>query len=76
MGDFDGTSACELINVLMKNSNDLRRVFIHTSCLKTIHPFGRDVFRGNISKVNVHRTCITFTGEKAGQIAPGKSPCH
>lgn len=73
MGDFDGTSACELINVLRKNSNDLRTVFIHTSCLKTIYPFGREVFRRNISELNGQRTFITFTGDNAGQIAPEKS---
>jgi hypothetical protein len=45
-----------------------------TSCLKNIYPFGRDVFRRNLSEVNGHQTPITFTGEKAGQIAPEKSP--
>ncbi len=29
MGDFDGSSACELLNVLRKNSRDPLRVFIH-----------------------------------------------
>jgi hypothetical protein len=72
MGDFDGSSACELLNVLRKNSNDPLRVFVHTNCLKTIYPFGREVFRRNISALNGQRTSITFTGDNAGQIAPEK----
>ena len=75
-GDFDGSSACELLNVLRKNPSHPDRVFIHTNCLKNIYPFGRDLFRRNLSEVNGQQTPITFTGEKAGQIAPEKSPCH
>lgn len=73
MGDFDGSSACELLNVLRKNSNDPLRVFIHTNSLKTIYPFGREVFRRNISELDGQRASITFTGDNARQIAPQKS---
>lgn len=72
MGDFDGSSACEVLNVLRENSKDPLRIFIHTNCLKNVHPFGREVFRKNLSEVEGHQTFITFTGEKAGQIAPEK----
>jgi hypothetical protein len=72
VGDFDGTSAFVLFNVLRKNSNGVRKLFIHTNCLKDIHPFGREVFRRNLSEVNGHPSRIIFTGEKAGQIAPEK----
>jgi stage II sporulation protein AA (anti-sigma F factor antagonist) len=44
-GDFDGTSAWELINVLKNRSNDTSKVFIQTEGLKTIYPFGLDIFR-------------------------------
>ncbi len=74
MGDFDGSSACELLNVLKENCNGVCRVIIHTSCLKNIYPFGREVFRCNFSELNRHRTRIMFTGENAGHIAPEKSP--
>lgn len=72
VGDFDGTSAFELLNVLKKHSNGVRRLFIHTSCLRNIYPFGRAVFRSNLSELNGHQVRIIFTGENAGQIAPEK----
>lgn len=44
LGDFDGTSACELLNILKKKCNGADRVFIHTSGLKKIYPFGQSTF--------------------------------
>ena len=34
MGDFDGSSACELISVLKKSAKGVFRVIIHTNSLK------------------------------------------
>lgn len=69
-GDFDGTSAHELINVLNKNSRGTTRVFIHTSCLKNIYDFGRNVFQKNLDLSNGGSAPLVFTGENAGQLAP------
>jgi hypothetical protein len=69
-GDFDGSSACELINVLETNSYKTSKVFIHTSCLNKIHPFGRQVFCNNFNVVNGESPKFVFTGEKASQIEP------
>ena len=70
MGDFDGTSACELINYLKKNIHKSSRVFIHTDCLKDICPFGTDVFRSNFEFNKRSSVAFVFTGEKADQLAP------
>ena len=35
-GDFDGTSAYELINVIKKCSDDIPKIIIHTNDLKTV----------------------------------------
>jgi len=43
-GDFDGSSAHELINTLIERGTGFCNIFIDTDNLKTIHPFGRDVF--------------------------------
>lgn len=75
MGDFDGSSACELINVLKKSFNGVFRIIIHTNSLKDIYPFGRDTFQKNLRDLKVHTDRILFTGEKASQIAPEKSSC-
>ncbi len=44
-GDFDGSSALELINALKKNGSKFYQVFIDTDDLNNIHSFGRDVFQ-------------------------------
>jgi hypothetical protein len=73
MGDFDGSSAFELINVLKKNWNGACQVFIHTESLKDIYPFGRHTFQQNLSGLRGHRSRILFAGDNAGQIAPARS---
>ena len=50
-GDFDWGSAHELINRLTKNGNGSWDIFIDTNNLKTIHPFGRDVFQKNLRSI-------------------------
>jgi hypothetical protein len=73
VGDFDGSSAFELINVLKKNWKGTYRVFIHTESLKDIYPFGRDTFQQNLSDLKGHAMRIFFAGDNAGQIAPARS---
>jgi len=76
IGDFDGSSACELINLLKeKGCNGVSRVIIHTSCLKNIHPFGRDTFQHNLSGVKGRSFRMLFAGENAGQLAPDENSC-
>jgi hypothetical protein len=75
MGDFDGSSAWELLNVLDKSATDVYKVIIHTSSLKNIYPFGRETFQENLPKWKVAPVQLLFTGEKARQIAPEKSVC-
>lgn len=68
-GDFDGSSAHELINTLEERADDVVRVFIHTNNLKTIHPFGRAVLR-NMLPTSDRKACkLVFTGEKGEHIA-------
>ena len=69
-GDFDGSSAHELIHVLEKNCSGTSRVFIHTGSLEDIHPFGRNVFHNNLDVMNRQSVALLFTGENAEQLAP------
>ena len=39
-GDFDATSAYELIYAIKKLPEDTVKLYIYTNALKTIHPFG------------------------------------
>ena len=72
IGDFDGTSAHKLLSVLGRYCNRTSKVFIHTSCLRDINPFGRDVFHDNLDVLNGQSITLVFTGENASQLAPEK----
>lgn len=62
-GDFDGSSAFELINVL-KKSIPVAEIYIHAENLGTIHPFGSEVFEKNIFEFKGHSEKIFITGRK------------
>jgi len=70
MGDFDGASAHELLNVLKRCGNYTSRVFIHTSCLRNIYAFGLRVFHGNFHFLKGKSIELVFTGEHASWLAP------
>ena len=69
MGDFDGSSAFELINVLKKHCGKVGQVVINTGGLSSIHPFGLGVFQKNCSISNLPRR-LTFTGKYGDAITP------
>ncbi|MDY6971391.1 MAG: hypothetical protein SV775_03570 [Thermodesulfobacteriota bacterium] len=70
VGDFDGSSAHELLNSLKRNCCRAGMTFVHTNCLKQIHPFGRDVFRNNFGILKGMSNAVLFTGEDAPQLVP------
>jgi len=66
-GDFDGTSAHELLATLKKRADHTSRVFIHTGSLRSIHPFGLNVFRSNLNVLKGQSVELVFAGENAPQ---------
>jgi anti-anti-sigma regulatory factor len=46
-GDFDGTSAYELINTIKDHGSNFYQIFIDTNNLRTIYTFGRNVLQKN-----------------------------
>ena len=68
-GDFDGTSAHQLLNAMKENQRGVTKIFIDTSLLDYIYPFGRDVFHNNLKAVDVQRTSFLFTGDSTLQPA-------
>ena len=75
MGDFDGSSAFELINVLKEHHGKVAKVVINTNGLASIHPFGQGVFQKNCS-INKLSRGLTFTGKFGGTITPqGSNSC-
>ena len=65
IGDFDGSSAYELLNAIKRCSSKANRVFIHTDGLKEIHPFGKAVFQNSFHGITPPGPGgFIFTGEK------------
>ena len=62
-GDFDGSSACELINILKNNKNGSHKIFIDTNNLNKIHPFGMDVLKKNLGVLDINLNKIIITGK-------------
>lgn len=67
-GDFDGSSAYELINTLTENGKGFYEIYIDTNELKTIHPFGKDVFQKNFSNSNKLYRNLVFIGKNGHEI--------
>ena len=72
-GDFDGTSAYELIYAIKKLPEHTVKLCIYTNGLKTIQPFGLDIFHKFMRSLNGQSTKIVFTGRNASQLSPGNS---
>lgn len=61
-GDFDATSACELIDILDDVVKENDTVAIDTSGLKTINAFGLDVFLPRMIRLTRKWTDIQVIG--------------
>jgi len=72
-GDFDGTSACELLNVLKEKCDGVDSVLVNTSRLKDIYPFGQDTFQKNLYMLKGKPIHLVFTGKHATSIAPERN---
>ena len=70
MGDFDGSSACELLNTIKGHRSGRQKIFIHTSGLMDVYPFGKAVFQNHFSEIHNPSTHFIFTGENGAQISP------
>ena len=68
LGDFDGSSAWELINSLNAHRFGISRVIIHTDFLKHVDPFGRGILEKNLQDVIGRSIRVVFTGEKASEL--------
>jgi hypothetical protein len=63
-GDFDATSAYELIYAIKKLPGDAKHLHIYTNGLKNIHPFGLDVFHRFIQSPRNNPDKIVFNGKR------------
>ncbi|MEJ2658888.1 MAG: hypothetical protein P8012_17160 [Desulfobacterales bacterium] len=68
-GDFDGSSAYELINTLTDNDKGYYQIFIDTSDLKTIHPFGREVLGKKLGSINKQSNNLILIGKNVNELS-------
>ena len=68
-GDFDGTSAHELINALKSCGPDVNQVFINTNGLKSVHPFGQVVLQRNLSGLCGSGRNVVFIGDHGRRLS-------
>ena len=67
-GDFDGSSAKELINALVDYGTDFFQIFIDTNNLRTIYTFGKNVLQKNFGDLEKLSSLI-FIGENERHLA-------
>jgi hypothetical protein len=71
-GDFDATSAYELIYAIKRLPEEARMINVFTNGLRSIHPFGLDVFHKFIQSPKSDSARIVFNGKHAFRISnPG-----
>ena len=68
-GDFDGTSAHELINTLKSCGQDVSKIYINTNGLKTVHPFGQVVLHRNLSGIGGRYRKLVFSGDHGRRLS-------
>ncbi len=69
-GDFDGSSAWELVNLLHEHYDGKGRVFIDTRNLRELCPFGCRTFQGRLNPARVPSERLFFKGDKGRELAP------
>jgi hypothetical protein len=62
-GDFDGSSAYELIRTLTEHGKGFYEIFIDTNDLKSIHPYGREVFQKRFGTVKTNSMALPLSVE-------------
>ena len=74
-GNFDEYSAHDLINTLKKYDTGFEEITIDTTNIKTVHPFGRDVFQTKLNGINRQLKNLIFVGPNLHKIAPNQEDC-
>ncbi len=69
-GNFDGSSAWELVNLLHEQYDGNGDVVIDTQHLEEISPFGCSTFQCRLNRNTVPAERLVFQGDKAGKISP------
>jgi anti-anti-sigma regulatory factor len=66
-GEFDGSSACELVQKIIQEGSGTSQVLVDTSEVRAIHPFGKTVLQNHLGQVTRKAIDLTFTGKHKKQ---------
>jgi hypothetical protein len=69
LGDFDGSSAFRLLNLIGKKGREAARITIHTDGLRSVEAFGADIFRAHVAEISKGGVDIDYTGRFKGALA-------
>ena len=70
LGEVDGSAACDLINRLEEGHTQASQVIVETSNLRSVHPFGKNVFENRIGRLSKTRSRLFFTGKNKHYFQP------
>lgn len=76
VGDFDGSSACELINHLQKYGNTKSKIVIHTRDLTDVCGFGLNVFAKRWPLMGKLKADLSFMGKHKNKFASLQIDSH
>ena len=68
-GDFDGSSACELLNLLNAYFRRSSKILVDTDTIKRIYPFGLNVFHNRLIEVKPPEIPLIFIGKLSAQFS-------
>lgn len=63
LGEFDGSAACDLIRRLEEGRAAASQVLVDTSDLRSVHPFGKNVFDHRIRRLSKTTPGLLFIGK-------------
>jgi len=70
IGEFDGTAAQKLLNIVKRRGRTMLRIFIHTNSLSEVHPFSMALFKEQCEVAPCTSASLIFTGQYAYRLAP------
>ena len=70
-GDFDGSAALELLDVIEKATPRYTQVAVETHGLRNVYSFGLEIITSKMAHQNVYGTNIVFTGRFRSAFSEG-----
>jgi len=67
LGEFDESSACELVKIIKEAGSGASQILVDTTGIQSIHPFGKTVLQSSLGQISRKTIGLTFTGKHKNQ---------